>query len=135
MVELLADLGHLVARRRFRNSDRDSAAFTLERAGVATQMEPAASDRSFSPFIIARCFGRNGVRRMVADLGRQLSDLVSLWSNRDLDCVPIHTARNCDWHFCSFGHRDLGNAPRLRSIYFANREPIAPDAASLDRGV
>ena len=132
MVKLLARLADLVARRCFRSSGYSPVALALERARDAAQVEPEASIRSFRPLAVARGAGGNRVRWMASDFGAELSDLVHLRTDRHLDRVSFHAARNSHWHLYSFGHRNLGNAQWIRAVHFAIREPIALDAAVMD---
>src|SRR5437879_12493470 len=132
MVKLLARLADLVARRCFRSSGYSPFAFALERARDAAQVEPEASIRSFRPLALARGAGGNRVRWMASDFGAELSDLVHLRTDRHLDRVSFHAARNSHWHLYSFGHRNLGNAQWIRAVHFAIREPIALDAEVID---
>src|SRR2546427_6680562 len=132
MVKLLVHLADLVARRCFRSSGYSPFAFTLERARDTTHMEPEASVRSFRPLAVACGAGGNRVRWMASDFGAELSDLVHLRTDRHLDRVSFHAARNSHWHLYSFGYRNLGNAPWIRTVHFAIGKPIALDAAVMD---
>src|SRR4051794_20582957 len=101
MVELLANLGNLVARRCVGGFDRSSVSFALEHPGNATQMEQTTSDRGFGSVVVARCPGRKRIRRMASNFGPQLSRLVYLRTHRHLDGVSIYAAGDRDWNFYS----------------------------------
>src|SRR6266852_1897382 len=108
MVELLANLANVVARRRFRRFGGRAVASPLEHSPHPTQVEPETGAGSFRPLTAANRFGRNGLWRLVPNLGAKLSNLLYLRANRYLDRVSIYTARNCHRHFRSLCDRDLG---------------------------
>src|SRR2546430_11886064 len=132
MGKLLAGLVYVVVRRRFRRFGCRSVARALERDVDPTQVEPETSNRSLDPLVAVGGVGRNRVWRVVSNFRSKLSDLVYLRTDCGLDRVSIHAARNRDWHFCSFGNRNLGNAPRIWSVHPGNKKPIALDAAMVD---
>src|ERR1700730_19106895 len=97
----------------------------------ASALDPPGRDRIRDSSVAAAWPGRNRFWRMVSHFGQKLSDLVSLRTNRDLDGLSFHPARNRNRHLHSLCHFDLGDAARVRAFSHGNRKSLAPDTASL----
>src|SRR5260370_33850406 len=69
---------------------------------------------------------------MAYNFGQELSNRIHLWTDCDLDGLPLRAARNRYRHLHSLSHRDLGYTAQFRAIRRGNGKSVASYSAVLD---